>query len=234
MRYTYHNYPDCPRATKYSKNAEGSAAYGRMLLIPIAFYVLYYLLDSNYDFILNLNWLEYLLSILLLFVAELYFLYAMEIRENNIQCKINIILMEESNKSSSKDKIKYYTNCLKEKNHYKNKDAFMRFLRKVILINIGLISFLNLILGIYFVYQNMEGIIGLLIGSVGLCIFFYVYFAYGKKKSYVHNTKNESDKQGELNSSRTFENDNTQFCRKCGHKLLPDSLFCSKCGEKIK
>lgn len=42
------------------------------------------------------------------------------------------------------------------------------------------------------------------------------------KKQYVY-----------LDENPTAETKKIQFCRKCGNKLIEDSLFCSKCGTKI-
>ncbi len=30
------------------------------------------------------------------------------------------------------------------------------------------------------------------------------------------------------------EDDTPKFCRKCGNRLLPDSIFCDRCGTKVK
>lgn len=41
------------------------------------------------------------------------------------------------------------------------------------------------------------------------------------------------DSRLQSDGDNTIQNNEMFYCRKCGFKLLPDSVFCTKCGEKV-
>ena len=44
-----------------------------------------------------------------------------------------------------------------------------------------------------------------------------------------------TDQHAEMKSPiASSENEGIQYCRKCGNRLLPDSVFCDKCGTKVQ
>lgn len=229
--YTYKSYPNCPKATAYSKSAEEATSIhtsfsGWALLFAIMFF-----LYSAFEFFTNGDWSNFLSAIAFLIAAALYGFYAFIVRPNNTECGIAVILTEESCQNPIANEV---CEAIRKKNKQKNMASFKTFFPLMIASVCDLIALVAAISGVYLLYHNNGGLLLLLCSTILIGLFSYIIWriwprsnSKGSRDSI--STKNKIQEESTVRDTRG----NTLYCRKCGNKVLPDSVFCSHCGTKL-
>lgn len=235
ISYTYHNYPNCPRATEYSKSAESSAAYGSMLLGLVTIGAAIFFLVCAFSFFGNYNWGEFLGAIAFAIGAALIDFYAIVIRPNNTECEIKVILMEDGNRRLPAATIAQFCEALRKENKKQNKEAFMRFFPVFLVSLFDAVALIATIKGVYFLCHKEDGLFLILGGIVAIGILSYLIWRLVKGPSPKPTTSilSSSNEQPVPTANSTGSGD-IAFCRKCGAKILSGSVFCAKCGTKVR
>lgn len=96
IKYTYTSYPNCPRATKYSHSREKSTAIlgaysGLFSIIAIMLFFAF-----TFSLFEEGNWGSFFIGFIIINLVALWDLYIIVLRNNNTECKLNIILIEEA------------------------------------------------------------------------------------------------------------------------------------------
>lgn len=231
LTYTYKSYPNCPKATAYSKSAEEAtlihtSSSGAVLLLAIIFF-----LCSAPEFFTNYDWYNFLSSIAFLIVAALYVFYAFVVRPNNTECGIAVILTEESCQNPIAKEV---CETIRKKNKQKNMASFKIFFPLMIASVCDLIALVAAICGAYFLYHNNGGVLLLLCSTILIGLFSYIIWKIWPRSN-SEGSKNSISTNNKIQEESTTRDarSNTLYCRKCGNKVLPDSVFCSHCGTKL-
>lgn len=233
IRYTYHNYPNCPKATEYSRSAETASAYGGLFIGLPSLASVVFLLISAFSFFGNYNWGEFLGSVAFVLAMALLDFYFFVIRPNNTSCEIKVILTEEGNSKLPKNTVQEYCELLRIENRKTNKDAFESFYPLFLVSFCDVIALIAGIKGVYFLCHKENGVFLLLASIVALGVFSYLIWRFVNKPAPISKTINTTTKSSTINTVESLDND-IFFCRKCGAKVLHDSTFCSKCGTKVR
>ncbi len=235
ISYTYQNYPNCPRATEYSRSAESASAYGGMLIGPLTIGAVIAVLVCTFSFFENYNWSDFLGAIVFSIVVAIIDFYFFVIRPNNTRCEIKIILTEESSRNYPPEVVKQFCENLRKENKKENKKAFSHFFRVFIASLFATISLIAAIKGVYFLCHKNGGLFLFLGAVVSLCVFSFSIWRLVNKQSSASNSKvpQKTDEMVKVDSKQS-KTDDIAFCRKCGAKILSDSVFCEKCGTKVR
>lgn len=232
IRYTYQQYPNCPRATEYSKSAESTAAYLGMLIGPITFFEFFGFLFCTFSFFGNYNWEEFITVIVFAIVVAIIDFYYFVIRPNNTQCEIKVILTEESNRNLPKTAVQQFCEKLREENKNNNKEEFTKFFCIFLACLFDAVAVIATIKGVYFLF-NMENSWFLFLGGiVATCCLSYIIYVLLRGPTYQ--SASTIPVSNTVAADNTDTNENIEYCRKCGTKVLSDSIFCSKCGTKLR
>lgn len=235
ISYTYQKYPNCPRATEYSQSAESTAAYGGMLIGPITIGAVIAFLVCTFSFFGNYNWGEFLATIVFSVVVAIIDFYYFVIRPNNTQCEIKVILTEEGNRKLPTSVVQQFCENLRAENRTANKKEFAKFIRVFLVCLFDAVAVIATIKGVYFLCHKDGGLFLLLGGIVAISILSYAIFKL--LCSPLHQSTAATTPASEkpaVNDSASIENIDIAYCRKCGTKVLPDSVFCAKCGTKVR
>ena len=235
IHYTYQNYPNCPRATEYSRSAESAAAYGGIFIGPITIGAVIAFLICTFSFFGKYNWGEFLGAIAFAVLVAIVDFYYFVIRLNNTQCEIKAILAEESNRNLPSAVVQQFCENLRTENRKENKNAFMRFFSIFLVSLFDAVALIAAIKGIYFLCHREGGLFLLLGAVVTMAILSYIIWwligGHSLKSNETILTTNNDSTSSTHNSSKC---DDIAFCRKCGTKVFSDSVFCAKCGTKIR
>ena len=71
ISYTYQNYPNCPRATEYSKSAESMAVTGEMFAVLLSLGAGITFLAYTFPFFGNYNWGDFIGALAFVIVAAM-------------------------------------------------------------------------------------------------------------------------------------------------------------------
>lgn len=235
ISYTYHNYPNCPRATEYSRSAESSAAYGGMLIGPLSIGAVITFLICTFSFFGDYNWGAFLGAIAFTIVVAIIDFYYFVIRPNNTQCNINVILAEEGNRNLPSPVVQQFCENLRKENRETNKEAFKSFFIVFLVSLLGAVALIAAIKGVYFLCHKEGGVFLLLGGvvAIGISVCLLWKLLNGSSPKPTTSQKTVSNTQSETIATAP-ENGDIAFCRKCGTKVLSDSVFCAKCGTKVR
>ena len=180
IRYTYQNYPSCPKATEYSRSSESSAAFGGMFLSLFSFAAAITFLICTFSFFENYNWGEFLGSIAFATVMSFLNFYYFVCHPNNTACEIKVILTEASNHDLPQNVVQEYCNSIRNENSKKNIRAFKTFCPFYFVFLFNTIALIAGIKGVYFIYQGGEGVILLVSSVIGICFFsFFLVLFHG-------------------------------------------------------
>lgn len=232
VHYSYLSYSNCPKATRYSRDAAEAAAYGSMFLGLLSFAAIITFLIVTFSFFGNYDWESFLWSIAFVSGMALLDFYHIVIRENNVSCEVNIILAEERNTGLSAESLKQKRENLRAKSKQDNKEAFAIFFPVFLSALCGSIALIAGIKGVYFLCHKQGGLLLLLGACVTLCVIGLLFWrpsfrSVGQAAPITSNTVQ--------NAITTSVPDNDiSFCRKCGAKIPEDSTFCPKCGTKVR
>ncbi len=173
ISYTYQSYSNCPRATEYSKKAEANVArasyFVSLLSIGAAITFLYY----TFSFFGTYDWNTFLGATVFVVVTALLDFYHSEIRPNNIQCKIQVILTEDTNKSLPTTVVTKHCECLRKENKKQNIEAFKKFFPIFLASLVDAIALMATIKGVYFLCHKEEGLTLLFGGIATFFVFSY-------------------------------------------------------------
>ncbi len=235
ITYTYQNYPNCPRATEYSKNAESAAAHGGMFIGLLSFTAGAVFLACTFPFFGNYNWGDFLGSLAFVIVMGALNFYYFVARPNNTQCEINIILIEEGSRDFPKSIVEEYCDNLRKENKSANIKAFKKFFPVFLVGLFSAVALIATIKGVYFLCHKKGGLFLFLGGIAVIGILAYILWMLLHTSSAKPTEKVTA---GRSITTQTVSNANGSgdiaFCRKCGAKVLPDSVFCAKCGTKVR
>lgn len=234
IRYTYQNYPNCPRATEYSESAESSAAYEGLFIGPLSIGAVIAFLICTFSFFGNYNWGEFLGAIAFTIAVAIIDFYFFVIRPNNTQCEINVILAEDSNRNLPASVVQQFCKNLRKENKKKNTEAFINFFLIFLVSLFDAVSLIATINGVFFLCHKEGGLFLFLGGVVAIgvfsCLIWHLVSGHSKKP----NTSKVSVSKEPSDTPSASESGDITFCRKCGAKVLSDSVFCAKCGTKVR
>ena len=234
ISYTYSNYPNCPRATEYSKSAEESAVrlYGLIGLITIGAIITF--LICTFSFFGEYQWGDFLGGISFVAVAALLDFYAIVIRPQKTNCEIKVILAEEGNRHLPQYVVQQFCDNLRKETKKENTKAFLKYLPVFLAALSDAIALIGSIKGVYFLCHKEYQLPLLLCSLAALGVFSFIIWRLLNAPALDYVSSNESTSNASFSSSTQTENTDIAFCRKCGTKVLSDSVFCSKCGAKVR
>lgn len=255
ITYTYKSYPNCPRATEYSRERERGAALlsGLVAVLSIGAVIAFFV--CTFSLFAEGTWGDFFAAVFCTILVAFFDAYVFVLRSNNTECNLNIILFEES----AIRKMNYHKEQMRDFDKEKRKDELSKFKMQYVeelkafkkstkkenqKNNIEFLKryFLYFFLGM-FVSISVVGIIqGVSDGYpitvfISLATFFILDFLFfyalpiGKKVFAKISAKKEISYNAKKQLPLTEEK---LFCRKCGAQILPDSLYCDKCGEKVE
>ncbi len=256
IRYTYKSYPNCPRATEYSRERERGAALlsGLVGVLSIGAVIAFFV--CTFSLFVEGNWGDFFAAVFCTILVAFFDAYIFVLRGRNTECKLNMILFEESAiikmnhhkeqmQTLDAEKRKEELSALK-KHYIEQRDSFKKenqkenllFLKKYFLyFFLGMfltIAIVGIIQGFIFV-ANGDDATALLLFSflafLGFGCLFFVTLPIGKtsfEKIFVKKKVHDAVAKQPHKTIEKF------FCRKCGTQILPDSLYCDKCGEKVE
>ncbi len=232
ISYTYKNYPNCPRATEYSHSVESASAYAGMFIGIFSFAAAATFLASTFYFFGDYKWGLFLCGITFALAMALIDFYYFIIRPNNTSCELDIILIEESDKSLPKEIVQEFCESLRSEARKKNKEAFKDFFPVFLAAFCDAIALIAGIKGVYFLCHKQGGLFLLIGAIVAICVFSCLIWKFSNKNN--SEASIESIQNHSPTSSSTYPDDGIMFCRKCGATTFPDSKFCSKCGSQVR
>lgn len=232
IRYTYQNYPNCPRATEYSKNAESMAVNGEMTAVLLSLGAGITFLVCTFSFFGNYNWGDFLGAIAFVIGAAILDFYFFVARPNTTQCEIKIILIEEGSHHLPSPVVEQYCEDLRKENKKINTEAFKKVLPVFSVGLFGAVALIATIKGVYFLCHKEGGLFLCLGGIVALGVLAYILWRLLAKPA--ENAPAVGSRVTSQTVSNATESGDIAFCRKCGSKVLPDSVFCARCGTKVR
>ena len=233
IQYTYQNFPNCPRATEYSRYAESQTAGMGYIAILLSFGAIITFVINTISFFGSYDWLKFVGGLAFIIAAASMDFYVYVIRPNNTSYDIKIILLEENCKDLPDINVQEYCELLKKENRETNIEDFLSIFPIFLFALFDSIALIAGIKGVYFLCHRTGGLILLVVSIIALCIFSFLIWLF-INQPFTRSNSNKK-KSGQSNKKiSTTPNDNIVFCRKCGAKVLPDSKFCSECGEQIR
>lgn len=235
IQYSYKNYPNCPRATEYSQWAESRSATAGGLVGIITIAAVICFLASSFSFFGNYNWMDFLGSIIFVVIAAVVDFYYFIIRPNNTRCEIKIILLEDCNPTLPQETIKQLSKNLRKENRIENNSQFLKFFSVFAVSLVDTIALIAIIKGVYLLCHGEESWL-LVVGALVLLIVLSCsIWLMVRDKPIKSAPKKSLSYYNQTNSANEYdEKKDIAFCRKCGAKILPDSIFCDKCGTKVR
>jgi len=115
---------NCPRATNYSHDRERTTALLGGLVALGSLFTIYAFIDSTFSLFTEHNWSNFFTAFAFINLIALWDLYMFILRDNNTECNINIILIEEElleeDDCEKSEYIKQQIPLLKKENKRKN------------------------------------------------------------------------------------------------------------------
>lgn len=255
VTYTYKSYPNCPRATEYSKERERQAVHLNSLAGILSIGAIISFFICTFSLFSDGNWIDFSFAIFFASLIALFDAYVFVMRAKNTECKLNIILFEESllmkmnhhkeqmqtlEKENRKEQLLYLKqnyieqmDIFKQEKRKETRKENITFLKRYFLyFFLGLfvaISIVGIIQGLVFIANGDDAIMLLfsIIAFLSLSFLFFCTLPIGKKLF-------EKKKLHKTILSPIYSSEEKLFCRKCGAQLMTDSLFCNKCGTKVE
>lgn len=240
INYSYQNYPNCPRATEYSKSAEEFSATFSVLIGWCTLGAVVFFLIHTFVFFESYDWKPFLEAIGAIVGMGIIDFLMLFVRPNCTNTQVQIILLEESHVDLP---IAEVSKALRKENRRENWWAFKFFFSVFTLALLDTVSLIATIKGAFFLYNHSRdnALPFLLIAAFALCVFSLALWfllhkpatASNKPKKGNANRENKPQKKHD-NANPSKDAESILYCRKCGAKLLPDSIFCAHCGTKVK
>ena len=234
IEYTYTNYPDCPKATEYSKSEEEAAAYIGMFLGAATIGAIIAFVFYTYSFFEEYNWESFLLALGAIFCIGMIDLWFVCVRPNNTKYEIKIILLESKAKEMPLTPIKEFGDILRKEAKEESKKMFRAFFPVFIALLFDTIALIGAINGVYRLCHRRTDLWTPLIAIIAVCILSCFVALSMKHLKKVLSYSEERLNRGDHSSYKEDDNNSIAFCRKCGKRVLPDSIFCSNCGTKVR
>lgn len=254
--YTYKSFPNSLQATEYSRERERSAVYLRGMVGILSLGAIVMFLICTFYLFSNGDWENFLSAMFFTILIAFLDAYVFILYDNNTQCNLKIILFEEEATKNfyslkeqmqtlDSEKRKAELSALKrqfiaERELFKkaNRHKNLIFLKKYFLFFfLGMflsISIIGIIQGVVSLNSNESAISVLLFsifGFLAFCCLIVYNLPVGKQWfNMIFKKKNHLTDNGK----QQYNNDGNLFCRKCGTRLLNDSVYCNKCGAKVE
>lgn len=238
IRYTYQNFPNCPRATQYSKDRESATVFLGVLIGPLSIASIITFFIYTFQFFGKYDWLSFLAAVLFLCVMAMIDIAIYGCRPNKTRCELSIILMEAEYGDCVPSEIFKYGNMMREKNKKENRKLFLNALKWFGLGLGATIAVIAAIKGVYYLCHKQGGLF-LLIGAIEAIIvlatlLYYFYIPHESIKDKCKKIREKVQTEKESTSYSSAMNDDIMYCRICGNKVLSDSKYCSKCGNQVR
>ena len=226
--YSYQNYPNYPRATRYSKLVASSDTLVTLFLGWLSIGVVIAFLIYTFSFFENYNWNEFLHVIAITIAAAIADIYFFAIHPKNTECDIMVIVAEDGNHNLPKPVVQQYCENLRNENKKANIKIFIRMFLIFLVGLSGAVALIATIKSVYLLCHKADVTL-LLSGSVfATVVFALLLFRMLRSSSRKAHAKTTPSNKEPLASEEVA------FCRKCGAKVLSDSVFCTKCGIKVR
>lgn len=238
ISYRYRSYPNCPRATDYSKSSEEFAVSLSIFITVLSLAGGLAFVLSTFDFFGAYDWGEYFQVISFVLAVGVFDFYCIVCRQRRIERKLKYILLEES-QTVLPSVIENYKNTRRDQDWKDNWTDFKKCSFYFIDILLLAMFVIGTIKGVYFVCHKENGSALLLISITAVVVLSFVLirmYAH-QQKSFAQNATSSNDSGSpytEVCKTGTRPEDEIRFCSKCGAKVFPDSIYCSKCGNKVR
>lgn len=223
----YLSYSSSKAATAYSRDSAVTGTYvgGICIMLCIGALIWYGYgtvdLFSGTDYY---DYINYIASLVSLWIMSRWFLYFFRIRDSAVDRHCKIIIIRENPRNLPEELVKELEEEIKkegEEEKKKEKKAFNNLFYPLLIIGTAIIGG---IYSIYEFYHNRSGLVEIIIASVilivGIVTLIICVRPPREEKKIMHENNISSE-------------DSFFFCRKCGAKILSDSVFCSCCGNEI-
>lgn len=237
----YLSYSSSERATEYSRfRSQGQFVLLMFLVVFGGTAIVFYMFGIK-ELIANMNIIYFLETLAAVVGASVFALYLSTIYPGLTDMRCEIMILKEC-AGSDKQMLKPYIQAIRKQakdSMVDNMKPFIAGYCPIFTIGTGVIaayhSIRMLLKQPYFSRYIVFLIISILLIAGGIAIYLVRYY---RDK---HSVPSPSDPH-DVNNDKTYERNEPQpdvnngtilFCRKCGVRIMPDSVFCSKCGSKI-
>lgn len=236
MRYkfSYRSYPDCPRATDYSHDAEYFALiFGYVVNIAAFGAVAYYVVET-FSFFDDYNWFSLFRSIAVVIIVALALFFCYCIRPNHTDYRIKVILLEDRGNKLPDAVFKQHVKSLKRQKRLRDKEEFLLFFPIFLFALLDSFSVIAAIKGILFLCNSKNGLPFILVAIPAIVVFTFLICLFAKKIS----SKPTQVKKGEINDGWHLDRpikiqiNDKATCKTCGAKLPFGKDCCAICGTK--
>lgn len=235
IQYTYRSFPNCPRATEYSRSREWfgtlwGTGSGAGALFSIIWYVI-----ATFGFFSEYHWEDFLLCLLSVTVLCFLCFYITVCRTNTTDCELNIILLEEQGDISDDELRREIFNKMRNKNRAENLLQIKTYFIWYALILTASTSLIALIKSIYLLLTDDGGLGMLVIATIVLTATLWGGYKLWKIANPSTRLKKISQEKAKtISQPKETKSDDIRFCHKCGKELSDESIFCSSCGTKVR
>ena len=234
-KYTYSIYPDCPKATEYSRERSETTARMTMCTGMLGFFsVLAYV---AFSIVFLEEWEEgyfigWLLSAIFVTFFSFLLFYLMVCRNYSTESEIEIILLKSKFGRDYEDVLDEEIKKIRYINRKENATRIKHFFVWYSLILSGITAAIAFFTSIYLLCEEGYGAGMLVISLLSVFVAGYGIYRLRKKSNVSIKTVKETTPM-DIKENKT-NNDDVYFCSRCGKEVSLDSLFCSACGNKVR
>lgn len=156
IKYTYKSFPDCPQATKYSKDREASSVGLEMAAGGLTFFAIIVFLACTFDFFGEYNWKDFLSSLAFACAASLLDFYVYIYRRLDTEYELNIILLNAKSSNYPQEVLSNLYKSLREENEKEKMASAKSFFLFFFLLMFASISLIGAIKGLFFLCRKYD------------------------------------------------------------------------------